>query len=177
MENYVLDFAVRTSGCRIKKSAFEPLFKKTLSLLKKIPDLKKISGGVESGGKIQGGLFGGGDIHFVIVDDEEISFINSTYRGKNSPTDVISLSYMDEDSYPQNNLIGEIFISLETAARQAKENRKTLKEELQELFTHGLLHIFGYDHKTAAEEKVMLALQKKILRKRPARRKRSEFLR
>lgn len=141
-----LDFAIRIIGCRAKKSDFESLFKKTLANLAEAPE--------------------NGEIHFVIVDDEEISFINGAYRGKSKPTDVISLSYLDEDSYPQDNLIGEILVSYETAERQAKESRITVKEELRGLFVHGLLHIFGYDHNTAAKKKEMFALQNKILGKK-----------
>jgi probable rRNA maturation factor len=146
MGKITLDFAIRITGCPVKKSDFESLFKKTLANLPKIP----VSG----------------EIHFVIVDDEEISFINGAYRGENTSTDVISLSYLDEDSFPQNNLIGEVLVSLETAQRQAKENRITVKAELQGLFVHGLLHIFGFDHNTAAKKKEMSALQEKILGKK-----------
>jgi rRNA maturation RNase YbeY len=45
-----------------------------------------------------------------------------------------------------SDLVGEIIISLDTAKKQAKEHKKTVMQEMQLLFVHGVLHIFGYDH-------------------------------
>ncbi|MFC1749440.1 rRNA maturation RNase YbeY [Pseudomonadota bacterium] len=150
MKTFELDFAIRISGYKGKKSDFEPLFKRTIKFLQKNAALNTVASG--------------GQIHLVLTDDEEISFTNSTYRGEKNSTDVISLSYLDEDAYPKDNLIGEVLISVETARRQAKEHGKTLTQELRFLFLHGLLHIFGFNHKTAKDRKEMFDLQDEILR-------------
>jgi probable rRNA maturation factor len=106
----------------------------------------------------------GGEIHLVLTDDEEIALINGLYRKIHKPTDVVSLSYLEKEEFPEQNILGEIMISVETAARQAKKQGHGLKRELQFLFVHGLLHIFGYDHESPAERRKMFALQEKILR-------------
>jgi len=59
--------------------------------------------------------------------------------------------------------LGQIFISVPTARRNAKTMKQSLEEELQFLFVHGLLHLLGYDHRTPAQEKEMLRYAYKIL--------------
>ena len=61
--------------------------------------------------------------------------------------------------------LGDIFISYDHAVSQAEEYGHSLKREMCFLFTHGLLHLLGYDHMQEDEEKEMFALQKEILEK------------
>lgn len=106
-----------------------------------------------------------GMVQLVLVDDKTIRTINRDYRAKNKPTDVVSLSYFEDYAFPgADDLVGEIFISVDTAKRQAKEHKMTLTQELQLLFVHGLLHIFGYDHEGEKERKIMFEFQDEILR-------------
>ncbi|MEK7548061.1 MAG: rRNA maturation RNase YbeY, partial [Patescibacteria group bacterium] len=58
---------------------------------------------------------------------------------------------------------GDIFISVDTAKKQAKENGHSLETELAVLFVHGLLHLFGFDHKTGREEAEMERWARKVL--------------
>jgi probable rRNA maturation factor len=152
---YKLDFAVRlgakeAGALKGKAAEYEKLLTKTVAVLLKNPML---------GAKMKGGT-----IHAVLSDDEGIELLNSVYRGKNEPTDVISLSYFDELNFPgEDDLVGEIMISVDTAKRQAKEHGHSLQKELRFLFAHGLLHLFGFDHKTAKEKSAMFALQDVIL--------------
>lgn len=101
------------------------------------------------------------------MDPEEIHEINKTYRGINRPTDVISFALMDsEDDYEMmedDNELGDIFINVEAIRNQAKEYGHSLRREVCFLFTHGLLHLLGYDHMEEDEEKEMFALQDVIL--------------
>jgi|WetSurMetagenome_2_1015567.scaffolds.fasta_scaffold24982_3 probable rRNA maturation factor len=128
---------------------FEPFFGKGIAALGEKKSIEK---------HLQYGI-----IQLVFVDDEEIKLINAEYRGKNKPTDVISLSYLEEKDFPgRENLLGEIIISLETAKKQAKEHSHSLKKELLFLFIHGLLHIFGYDHETPQDREKMFDLQYEI---------------
>jgi probable rRNA maturation factor len=99
----------------------------------------------------------------VIVSDEEIRAVNREYRNIDKPTDVVSLSYFDQGYFPDDSLTGEIFISIDTAKRQAKEHKHSLDEELRFLFAHGLLHVFGYDHLKSGERKAMFKLQDEVL--------------
>ena len=101
------------------------------------------------------------------MDPEEIHEINKTYRGIDRPTDVISFALMDsEDDYEMmedDNELGDIFINVEAIRNQAKEYGHSLRREVCFLFTHGLLHLLGYDHMEEDEEKEMFALQDVIL--------------
>ncbi len=109
-------------------------------------------------------------IQCTITNDQDIQVLNSTYRGIDKSTDVLSFSYYQyyrkQNQFKTgqiDNLVGEIIISADTAKRQAKEHHKTLKQELQFLFVHGLLHIFDYDHEEVSERKIMFDLQDQIL--------------
>ncbi len=104
-----------------------------------------------------------------IVSDAEIQAINKAYRGKDVPTDIISFAFLDhieteitiKGDVPR--LLGEIMISYETAERQAKAYAHSLQREMKFLFTHGILHLLGYNHETEEQEKIMFALQEQIL--------------
>ncbi len=105
-------------------------------------------------------------VNLILTDDEYITSINSEYRGKEKPTDVISFAYRD-DPFPiiDNPMeeLGDIYISLETASKQAVEYEVTLAEEIKRLIIHGVLHLLGYDHeKSAEDEKKMNSLEEDI---------------
>lgn len=103
----------------------------------------------------------------IFVDSEEIHEINKTYRNIDRPTDVISFALMDsEDNYEMMEdtyELGDIFINIEAIRNQAKEYGHSLKREVCFLFTHGLLHLLGYDHMEEDEETEMFGLQDVIL--------------
>ena len=94
--------------------------------------------------------------------------INKEYRKIDRPTDVISFAFMDNDDMPTIRgvpiLLGDIYICKEIAIKQANEYGHSLRRELAFLFTHGLLHLFGYDHVNGKEEEeIMFSLQDEIL--------------
>lgn len=93
------------------------------------------------------------------VSDKTIRQLNRQFRGIDKATDVLSFPADDAD---QVNL-GDIAISVETAAAQAKENGLTFDEEVAQLILHGLLHLSGYDHETDNGE--MNRLELKIRRR------------
>ena len=105
----------------------------------------------------------------IFVDDKQIHEINRDYRNMDRPTDVITFALQDEMSEfeLQNDEIekelGDIFISVDTAKRQAENYGHSLRREICFLFTHGLLHLLGYDHMNDEEEKEMFGLQNQIL--------------
>lgn len=113
-------------------------------------------------------------IEIALVGTRTITQLNTRYHNKPFPTDVISLSYFQEYFEKGSNkgrmaeiafdhLAGEIFISLPYARAQAKKIHQSLFQELQFLFIHGLLHVFGYDHMNPRDEKHMLKLTYVIL--------------
>lgn len=146
---YTLEVDTRCHECNIGPTDLESLYMKGIKLLMKQDHLKQ---------KLHGGL-----LKVFFVSDEEITRINDNYRGQKKPTDVISLSYFEESPFPGENMIGEIFISIDTTHKQAAEHNVTSQEEAQFLFVHGLLHIFGYDHEEKADREVMFDLQDQVI--------------
>ena len=98
-------------------------------------------------------------VTIAFVSDRKIRELNRQFRGLAEPTDV--LSFPDDSN---SNTLGDIAISAETAARQAKENGLTFDGEISQLILHGLLHLSGYDHETDDGEmnRIELRLRKKL---------------
>ncbi len=110
------------------------------------------------------------EVDLTFVDDAAIQELNETYRGITAPTDVLSFSQLETtEEEPEFvdlagvKVLGDIVISLETGLRQSQEYGHSLKREIAFLTIHGLLHLLGYDHQTAAEEEQMFAKQTEIL--------------
>lgn len=105
----------------------------------------------------------GGELNVVFVNDQYIRALNKSYRGKDAPTDVLSFNYEMEGSDSQ--LLGEVYISVETAKRQAKEHKHTFGDEIVKLIVHGILHIHGYDHEKDSDYKKMYKIEHEVLGK------------
>ena len=95
------------------------------------------------------------------VSDKKIRDLNRQFRGIDKATDVLSFP---ADGPDELNL-GDIAISTETAAAQAKENGLSFDDEIAQLILHGLLHLSGYDHETDNGEmnRLELRLRRKLL--------------
>ena len=91
-------------------------------------------------------------LSILIVDDAGIQIVNRDYLGKDWPTNVISFAMQEgEGSGVQPDLLGDVVISAETAARDAGEARTTFESELYFLLLHGILHLLGYDHERGTQ--------------------------
>lgn len=107
-----------------------------------------------------------------IVLDEEIRKLNNEYRSIDKTTDVLSFAfesdltdkerefYKSQMSYRE---LGDIFISGDKAKSQSSEYGHSLRREVCFLFTHGLLHLLGYDHQNEEEQEEMFLMQTKVL--------------
>lgn len=107
-----------------------------------------------------------GMVDLVIIDDKKMRAMNKEYRAKDMPTDVISFAYLEVTQYEKEEgdiIAGDIFISIDTAKKQAKEKGHSLMKEMEILFVHGMLHCFGFDHKNDKQEKEMEKWAKKIM--------------
>ena len=105
------------------------------------------------------------EVSCVLVDDERIHEINREYRHIDRSTDVISFAMEDNDQFYVEGMprtLGDIFISVDHAKKQAEEYGHSLRREMCFLFTHGILHLLGYDHMTDEQEKEMFGLEDKI---------------
>ena len=87
------------------------------------------------------------------VSDKRIRELNRQFRGVDKATDVLSFPAEEEFN------LGDVAVSVDTAAVQAKENGLTLNNEIAQLILHGLLHLSGYDHETDNGEMNRLELQ------------------
>lgn len=96
-------------------------------------------------------------IDVIVVGDPYIARLNRRYLGHRGATDVITFPLDDR------RIEGEIYISLDTARRQAKEYGVTLENELCRLAVHGTLHLLGYDDATEAERNRMSELETKYI--------------
>lgn len=103
-------------------------------------------------------------MNIIFVTDEEIQKINREYRNIDRITDVISFALNDEkDFLIKTEEIGDIFICIDQAKRQAEEYGHSLDRELGFLAVHGYLHLHGYDHMTKEDEEIMFKKQDEIL--------------
>jgi rRNA maturation RNase YbeY len=99
------------------------------------------------------------------VSDRAMRELNRLWRHKRGTTDVLSFpAEQDEFEKMEGSSLGDVVISVEQAARQAKENDLSLDQEIAQLILHGLLHLCGYDHSTDNGEmdRLELRLRKKL---------------
>ncbi len=98
------------------------------------------------------------ELSILLCDDRTIHELNRSYRRRDKPTDVLAFAMREgEGAKLHPHMLGDIVISIDTARRQAKEHDRSVIAEVTFLLAHGLLHLLGYDHKTAAEERRMRA--------------------
>lgn len=103
------------------------------------------------------------EISLKLTDDEEMRKLNKKHRSLDKTTDVLSFP-MNETKNIEENILGDIVISVDTLRKQAKKYDMTINDELAFLYVHGLLHLLGYDHEISqTEENNMFKLQNEIL--------------
>ena len=99
-----------------------------------------------------------GELSIVLCGDGWIRRLNAEWRGMDATTDVLSFPQEDEV------VLGDLVVSLHTAARQAEERGCGLRDEVRVLLVHGLLHLLGYDHDKGERECAkMAAAERKLL--------------
>jgi len=105
------------------------------------------------------------ELSIVLCDDATIHPLNRDYRGKDKPTDVLSFAQREgEFAFLEDNLLGDVIISMEPTRRQADERGHSVETELRVLLVHGILHLLGYDHIEDDEAEIMEAKEREILR-------------
>ena len=113
-------------------------------------------------------LLGGGEreLSLLFVDDEGIRQINRDYLRRDRPTNVIAFSLAEGDFGNVNpGVLGDVVISVETAAREAKAAGITIGDAILYLVLHGILHLAGYDHegpKGIARARILFAVQEAV---------------
>ena len=99
------------------------------------------------------------EVSITLVDDKQIHKLNKQYRNIDRPTNVLSFELGDDV------LLGDIFISLDTVAREAKDAGISIEEHTAHMIVHGMLHLQGFDHITDKQAKVMESREVSILKK------------
>lgn len=91
-------------------------------------------------------------LSLLLTDDEEIAQLNSQYRGKEGPTDVLSFAMQEGECFDAGSeILGDVVISVETMFRQAESIGHRPEDEFLRLLIHGVLHLLGYDHENVPE--------------------------
>ncbi len=119
------------------------------------------------------------ELSVLLVDRETMSDLHERWMGEPGPTDVLAFP-MDELRPPPPGsargdqgggepasppgLLGDVVLCPDVAAGQAEQARHPLRDELEMLCTHGILHLLGYDHAEAEERATMFGLQDELLR-------------
>lgn len=101
-----------------------------------------------------------GDVALLLADDAALQSFNRQFRGKDKPTNVLSFP---AENIEEGAFLGDIAIAFETTATEARAEGSDFGDHLAHLFTHGLLHLVGYDHETDHDAAVMETLETRIL--------------
>jgi len=108
------------------------------------------------------------ELSVALVDDASIAELNGQYRAKPRPTDVLSFSLVEGDfADHRGGMLGDVVISVETAAAQAAERHRSLDETVARLLVHGVLHLIGHDHEQDDEARAMQAEERRLLKALP----------
>ena len=107
----------------------------------------------------------------ILTDDAEQRRLNRTYRGIDAPTNVLSFALADLAAAPESGaapagapvLLGDVVLAFATVEREAAEQHKSLADHLAHLVVHGVLHLLGFDHQSAADAAAMEAREVAIL--------------
>lgn len=107
-----------------------------------------------------------GSLSIHLIADTKMRRLQRVHRGKNTTTDVLSFATQEGKwNGTGANDLGDIFLSVPTIRRQAKNFGVLFEEECARMLIHGILHILGYDHNKKTEAKVMFEKQEKYLKK------------
>ncbi len=103
------------------------------------------------------------EISLTVVSSSVIHELNRDYRGVDSETDVLSFPLWNGE-FENDNLLGDIVISIDKVKEQAEEYGHSVKREFIYLVIHSLLHLLGYDHITEEDKEEMRISEKRIMK-------------
>ena len=108
---------------------------------------------------------GGAELSIVLGDDQLLRGLNRRWRGLDKPTNVLSFPAQSAGPLPAGapRLLGDVVLAFETVHDEAAAQGKPLADHLRHLVVHGVLHLLGFDHESAAEAERMEALETAVL--------------
>lgn len=140
--------------------------KKTECIIAKILDLLLNKDNIFQNSCLNNFVFKTLSFDVLFTNDCKIQEINRDYRNKDVPTDVITFALFADDDFKMviedDIYLGEILISIDTAKKQAKDS---VEKEILTLITHGILHLFGFDHQTDEDYNFIVRTQDYVLEK------------
>lgn len=102
----------------------------------------------------------GKSVNIIYCSDEHIRKLNRQYKKADRPTDVLAFDMAERS---ESDFLGEVYVNLQQARRQAKENRVSYPQEIRRLTAHGILHLLGYRDDVRAGQKIMWSRQESYL--------------
>lgn len=113
------------------------------------------------------------ELGLCLIGDRRMRRLNREFRGKDRTTDVLAFAMRDSRAPHASRftarMLGDVVISVPTAMRQAREEQRSLEEELTTLLIHGLLHLCGYDHERNKAEARRMQRRERLMRRRLGR--------
>jgi probable rRNA maturation factor len=106
-----------------------------------------------------------GVINVIVTNDRVIRDLNLRYRGQDKATDVLSFSYLEAGNRAEDTPAGDVFVSHQTVARDAREHGIPAQNLALRMVVHGFLHVLGYDHETQADATRMERRERVLLRR------------
>lgn len=113
------------------------------------------------------------EVSVLLTSDEKIQQLNLEYRNQDKPTNVLSFQSEDVDfenlknmlsDYDEPYFLGDIAISYDRILIESIEQNKSFSDHLHHIFTHGILHLLGFDHEIQEEAEVMESIEIAILK-------------
>jgi probable rRNA maturation factor len=140
-QSSVVSVTNKNRSYKLNELLIEKLAVKTLKLIKKESNI---------------------EVEIIFLDDKSIKALNKRYKGEDAPTDVLSFK-IDRKEFGEKRFLGEIFVSIDTARRNAGSFGTDIAEEAVLYIIHGILHLFGYDDLRAKNRLRMSRKQEEIL--------------
>ena len=103
------------------------------------------------------------EVSLVLANDSFVHILNRDYRGKDSPTNVLSFENATKPPKGQPWLAGDIIVAYETLCRESHDGHKSFESHLAHLLIHGTLHLQGFDHLNSKQAKKMERLEIQIM--------------
>jgi probable rRNA maturation factor len=107
----------------------------------------------------------GGELTIRIVDEAESAELNARYRGHAAPTNVLSFAGTSDaaEHAPDTAVLGDLVVCAQVVDREARQQGKAAEAHWAHIVMHGVLHLLGYDHETAAEAEIMERHERELL--------------
>jgi probable rRNA maturation factor len=107
------------------------------------------------------------ELSILLTSDDRIAELNDQYLGRKGPTNVLAFPMVDpREEVPVSPMLGDVVISLDTAAKESRESGESFEKTVCRLLIHGILHLLGFDHERTEDarrmEKEELRLRKLI---------------